>query len=293
MHKRAFFLLLILCYQHLALAGKPATPKRPHYIITRGNKQLKLTYLTKRQRIILQQVLYAYQHKGMPLEKKSSSELRKKLLMALLFLLLAGGLCYVGYNWKNPAKPPQSKLPQRPSTRAPLGHKMPQPAQKTIAATRPVPRTALLPIPTRQPVPAHAKPAAVPIADTRLVDSFSQAFQALNQSHNNFKSDEVPSLISSMITMAQQSTPLASTIQGLIQPQAIPSHYDHDQHSHDDNVLTNLFSTVAQQVSPHTGQAPPRTTTEQPRAPISVYIPPNSTTSVAALSARLEALRRR
>lgn len=206
MHLRALFLLSILaCHQAIIAASSvtPTTTQRPLYFITNGKRRLSLKYLTKRERIILQQILHKYHQIEDFSPNKKSSSLRKKLLLLLLLLLLAGSLYYVLYHKKKPAQHVQVPQKTQPPIAHPLAQHVAQGLPQASAATLP----AALAVPQKQP-----------ISDETLMATFSQAIQAMHETADKFKHDSLVPLISSMFHMTQRSEPLINSLHGMMQP---------------------------------------------------------------------------
>lgn len=263
MQLRVCFLLAILTYQQLMSATTSMMAKRPLYFITNDNRRLPLNYLTKRERMVLQQVIHLYQHQGIPLEEASNTTKRKKLLILLLLLLVSGSLCYIAYRLLKPSLFVQATGNlHRPPVANPLGQEVPQSVPQAHAATEPHAAT------------QQAHSSTAPVSDDTIMTAFLHAASAMHTTNNNFKNDSVGSLVDSMHKMTQQSHAFASTVQGFMQPpSAHPFGTSYQQPVYEDPWLASM-----PQVPRHTPtvDVPTSTGSAKPKPPISVHIPARS-----------------
>ena len=283
MHLRACFLLTIITCQQLlipAATSKPAAAPRPVYVLTNGSRRLSLKYLSKRERMVLQQVMHIYQHQGMPLAKNTSSALRKKLLVLLLLLLLGGSLCYVGYRLLKPSPSSFAKATaDMPSP--PVAHPLAQPISQATAASLPTAHAAYLQQ-AQQMAREKTKPS---MTDEERLEMFLQAAHCMHVTDEHFKHDALLPLIGSVFNMTQEAKTFLSGIPDL-------SSFSHgSQHTplpsyQDDPFIAAIPQVPRTRPEPSTlyGSSKPQA---KPKAPISVYVPTGS-----ALEARFEKLKK-
>ncbi len=304
MRLRAFFLSCIIGYQHLAgaTATKPttqapaATPKQPSYfVINRAGKRLKLPYLTNRQRLVLQQVLHRYQHKGLPLEKKSSQ--RDKLLLIALLLLLAGGSAYfVYYHWlaasPTPAKPATQGAP--PLSQAfPTKEAVPEACGQANKTAAPCAEAAPEHIPTPQHTPA--KETATPNTgsmDEALMAAFHENIDKLNDLGKDSADESAAPLNTVFNTAAKQASLLTTLLQELTQENLGSDHrnynrynsYSRREESHDAS-YDAFFAQFPKVPTHHSNQqAAP---SAKPNPVIRVFVPAENKKTAANIAERI------